>query len=153
MVVFNAGRPIRGEGKFKTGADRATPAVVARRRREHQARRREDVIAVGDDSRAALYVEQDGVPGVTDLAGKQAECIHPGPIDDSGEKQAWVRAAKIGPIALPFQTEHPRTGLPAIADLTAGDAAIGVMAAVSGDKGTGYRRCVETPTLGSPAAV
>src|SRR6202046_4255040 len=75
MVVFNGHRPARGKAVFNTDTHGATPAVVAGRRRDNRAAG-EDVIAIGDDGRAALYIEQGGVPGITYLAGEQTERVH-----------------------------------------------------------------------------
>jgi hypothetical protein len=122
VVVLDPDRPIRGKAIFETDANRGTPTGVGVTRRNNRATK-EDVIAVVDNRGAALNVEQSVVPGVSYLAGEQAEGVHPGPINESGEQEAHVVAAKIGPVTLCFEAKHPTAGLPAVADLTTDDAA------------------------------
>src|SRR5439155_5792773 len=102
---------------------------------------------------AALNVEQSVVPGVSYLAGEQAEGVHPGPIDESGEQEAHVVAAKIGPVTLCFEAKHPTAGLPAVADLTTDDATTRIVAALRASKYTGYTNKVEASVLTAPTAV
>ena len=86
------------------------------------------VLVVGD-GRAALHVEQGVVPGVTDLAGEQTEGVDLRTVGQGAPKTRLVfDAAQIGPVALRFEAEHPGAGLPAVADLTTGNAAGRIMA-------------------------
>ena len=117
VIVFDRGRPVRREGKFNAGADRAAPTVIADEvaiRAPLLARYRCD----RRDGRAALEIQQRGVPGVTDLAGEQAEAS----IASVGiAGVGCVAAPQAGPVALGFETEHPGSRLPAIAELSAGE--------------------------------
>src|SRR6266851_5762641 len=153
VVVLNPDRPIRSKAKFETDTNRGTPTGVGVTRRNNCATK-EDVIAVVDNRGAALYVEQSVVPSVSYLAGEQAECVHLGPINESGEQEAHIVAAKIGPVTLCFEAEHPTAaGLPAVADLTTDDAATRIVAALRANKYTGYINCVEASALLAPTTV
>ena len=112
----------------------------------------EDAKAVACHRRAALYVEQRCIPGVADLAGKEADAIGLGASGERRIEQADALVAEIRPIALGFQAKHPLTGLPAITDLAA-DEAPGPLAAAVSD---GYAsRINEIPAVAAltPAAV
>src|SRR5258705_12812378 len=74
VVILECDRPVRREAEFNTGTDRATPSGLPRTVQQQSCRNDERPVFVGNDSGAALHVEQDIVPGVTDLAGEQAEC-------------------------------------------------------------------------------
>src|SRR5205823_1893258 len=124
MIVFEARRPVRCKTKFKTAADRATPAgLIDCRRSEYVTDSGIDVKAIARHRSTALHVEQDIVPGIADLASEQSERVDFRTVSKGRESQADVRSAKIGPVALAFEAEHPIAGLPAITDLTAGDTA------------------------------
>ena len=91
----------------------------------------EDAKAVARHRRAALYVEQRLIPGVADLAGKEADAIGFGA---SGEAEDRSRLTRVllrsaqSPWASRPNTQV--TGLPAIADLAA-DEASGPLAAAA----------------------
>src|SRR3954451_20132338 len=84
VVVLKAQRPVWCEAELQTGANRATPARLARGSqqgaRAGRARSSVDVVPVADDGGAALHVEQHVVPGVTDLTGDEAESVDSGTI-------------------------------------------------------------------------
>src|SRR5205807_1222964 len=95
-------------------------------------------------------VEQHIIEGVTDLAGEQSERIDLGAVGDAAESRAHVGASQVSPIALGLKPEYPGAGLPAITELTTGDAAGRIMRALRRK-----RRANEIPLLAarSPAAV
>src|SRR6185295_12777511 len=92
----------------------------------------EDAEAVARHRCTALYVEQRCVPGVADLAGKEANTVGRGARGEQRIEHANPLVAEIRPIALGFQTKHPLTGLPAITDL-ATDQSPGARAAAVSD--------------------
>src|SRR3569832_170294 len=120
VVVLEAERPVRREAVFEAGADRRTPAGVAGRAEVRSSEA--DVILVVDHGRTALGVQQHVVPGVTELTGEQAERIGLAVVGEAGEG-AHVAARQIRPVALSFDAEHHRAGLPAEADLATDGAA------------------------------
>src|SRR5882757_9787449 len=155
VVVFDADRPVRGETIFKADADGAAPAGVIPSTRCNDASRGVEgsEAAVGYRS-AALHVEQCVVPGVADLAGEQAECVDLGAIGLSGESQAGVGTTQIGPVTLSFDTEYPASALPAVTDLTTGDAAGCIVTTFRTDENAGPV-CGVVPAVATrtPAAV
>src|SRR4051812_4160926 len=125
VIILDAERPVRSEGVFHAGANRAAPAGLLGTI-DHRAEEHTFVAVVGHRS-TALDVEQDVVGGIADLAGEQAERVDLAAVNRES-KEADVRTAEIGPVALRFETEHPVAGLPAIADLTTDGAAASVVA-------------------------
>src|SRR3954454_17189733 len=119
VVVLDANRPVRREAVLEACTDRTTPAGLVCRREQRAANGR-DFILAADDSRTALGVKEDVVPGVADLTGNQAERIDlravasPEPRD-----RADVVTREVGPVALTFDAEHPLARLHAVADMTA----------------------------------
>src|SRR5205814_9423719 len=118
------GRAVRREGEFRPQADCAAPTVVAVGGREHGAvRGSDDVVAVGNNGRTALEIEQGRVERITDLAGKDAERIHPRTVDVRRIADAYAAPLEVSPIALQVETVNPGPGLEAITHLAAGHAA------------------------------
>src|SRR6202012_4943262 len=120
MVVLDADRPVRSEAILDAGTDGATPAgLIARAGEEATTGKAEDIVMGVSHGGAALDIEQGIIPGIADLAGEQAERIDPRTVAGgaSGE-EADIRSREISPVALSFQAEHGRAGLPAVADLT-----------------------------------
>src|SRR5947207_1400168 len=104
VIVLDANRPVRGEGVFEAGADRAAPAgVVAGDASERAGCYAVDAVAVRGHGSTALDVEQDVVDGVTDLAGEQAERIDVRMVAESRVLQAHIAAREVGPVALGFK--------------------------------------------------
>src|SRR3979490_2981821 len=157
VIVFDGSRPVRRETKFKTGTDRAAPTRFTRAGgEEHSRGNGECVVLVFGYGRAALYVKQHIVPSVADLTSEQPKRIDLGTVTDRREEQAEIVASEISPVALRFQTEHPRGCLPAIADLTTSRAAGCVMTTFpERSNRNACGRCSEIPALAarSPTAV
>src|SRR3979409_1945796 len=157
VIVFDADRPVRCETKLKTGTDRATPTRFTRAgREEHSRGNSEYVVLVFGYGRAALYVKQHIVPGVANLTSEQPKRIDARTVTVRRKKQADIVASEISPVALRFQTEHPRGCLPAIADLTTSRAAGCVMATFPERRNrNACGRCYEIPAFAarSPAAI
>src|SRR5258708_10455059 len=111
--------------------------------------------AVGGNRGTALKVEQGIVPSPAHLASEQSERVNPRAVLEKRVKLADIRAAKIGPVALAFNTPHPSAGLPAVTDLSAGDTASCIMTAFP--KGRNWSETIvsKIPALvaRSPAAV
>ena len=84
VVVFNTERPVRRKAILKSNTHDAAPAGRACRGQFNAGKRVEDAEAVACHRRAALYVKQRCIPGVADLAGKEADGIGLGA---SGEQQ------------------------------------------------------------------
>src|SRR5712675_3147605 len=103
MVVFDARRPAGREAEFEAGADGAAPAgLILGRRHDRVTERGIDGETIAGHGAAALHVEQDAVPGPTDLAGEQSERIDLRGVGEARtrEEQARGRSAEIGPVAL-----------------------------------------------------
>src|SRR6185436_11708709 len=98
MVVFNAERPVRCKAVLKSNAHGATPAGRTCRRQFKIVKRREDAKAVAGHRRATLYVEQRCVPGVADLARKEADAIGLGAKGEPRIEEADALVAEIRPI-------------------------------------------------------
>ncbi len=122
MVVLNTERPVRCKAVFKSNTHGATPAGRACRGQFNAGNVIEDAKAVACHCGAALYVQQRCIPGVADLAGKEADAIGFGASGERRIDQADARVVEIRPIALGFQAKHPLIGLPAITDLAAEEA-------------------------------
>src|SRR6478736_9090499 len=152
MVVFDTHGPIRREAILDSDTHGATPAGRACRGKFKAGKGVEDAEPIAGHRRAALEVEQRRVPGVADLAGEQADAIGFGAGRESRVDQADARVAEIRPIALSFQTEHPVAGLPAVADLAAGDASGSIAATVSEVKASHIKE-IHTVAALSPAAI
>src|SRR4051812_385585 len=137
MVVLDRHRPVWREAVFETNADDAAPAGFVGAVEYRAGGKAQDgcadeaaVLVVGH-GRAALHVEQRVVPGITDLAGEQTEGLDLRTVGEgSAEEQAGIRSAQISPIALRFQAEYPGAGLPAVTDLTTGNATGRIMASL-----------------------
>src|SRR4029077_1541529 len=95
---------------------------------------------------AALHVEERVVPGITDLTGEQAKRIDARLVGDTSDQRARIAALQIGPVALRFETEHEGAGLPAITDLTTGNAAGRIMATFRSGAGEVPAIVARTPT-------
>src|SRR3954447_4958532 len=121
VVVLDANRPVRGETVLEAGTDRATPTGLIVRGQQRPAKGRDFILAAGD-SRTALGVKEDVVPGVADLTGDQTERVDLGAVARR-EQRADVVAREVSPVALTFDTEHPLARLHAVADLAADRAA------------------------------
>src|SRR6185295_8292612 len=103
VVVFDTEGPVRCEAVLKSNTDGTAPTGRTGRRQFNVVKRSEDAIAVAGHRRAALYVEQSCVPGVADLACKEADAIGFGARGEQGIEQANPLVAEIRPIALGFQ--------------------------------------------------
>src|SRR6202022_2525885 len=134
VIVFECGRPVRGEAVFEADADHATPAGVVTGGGRESATSGVDAVTIRGHCSTALEVEQDVVGGIADLTSEQAERVDLRGVDETGEHQARVRALQVSPVTLRFNAEHPGAGLPAITDLTTGDAAGCVMAPFAPDQ-------------------
>src|SRR5712675_1473718 len=133
MIVFDRGRPVRGEAIFEADTDRDAPAgVITGIGDFHLGSGEADAEVIRHHSRAALEVEQRVVGGVTNLTGEQAERIDARLVLECREGEADIAALEVRPVALCFQTEHPGAGLPADTELTARRAAGRVMATFGG---------------------
>src|SRR5271169_1759544 len=152
MIVFNGCRPVRGEAEFDAAADRATPTVVARGCRHNDAAG-EDVVAIGNNGRAALEIEQRCVPGVPNLAGEQPERVDAGAIDARVIVDADIAALQVGPITLEFKSIYPGAGLPTETNLRTSHAARRAVASVRRAKDTRRREQIEATVRRAPAAV
>src|SRR5258708_3373264 len=120
MVVFDSDRPIRCKTDFDAGSDRAAPAGFSYPVNGEAYSGCETLILVVGDGTAALHIPEHVIPGIADLAGEQAQRIDGGSVAQRGPiKQADIRSAQIGPIALCFQTEHHTAAHPTVADLGA----------------------------------
>src|ERR1700738_4856568 len=156
VIVFDRGRPVRGEAVFEAAASHATPAgVVVAGCNEVAGRGEERAMAVGSHRGAALYVKQSVVPGVADLAGEQSESVDFGLVreESHGGQEAAVDALEVSPVALRFEADHEGAGLPAIADLTTGGATGRIMATFSADECAGRGYAVPAIARQPPAAV
>jgi hypothetical protein len=67
VIVFDAERPIRRKAKFKSGADRSTPLAFGRSGTYVTADGGDSFVNIARYSGAALDVEEDVVPGITNL--------------------------------------------------------------------------------------
>src|SRR5260221_2223750 len=144
MVVFETDRPIRSEGILGADADRATPAGVIAGGTNERARGVIDAVRVRGHSRTALDVQQEGVGGIADLTGEQAERVGLRVVHETGaEEPAGVAALEVSPVALPFHAEHPGAGLPAIADL----ATDGATSCIVGTLGAHHERQNRIPVV------
>ena len=119
VVVFDTGGPIRCEAILPSNTHGTTPAGRACRGQFKASRGIEDAKAGVCHRRAALQVKQRSVPGVTDLAGEEADATGFGAGRERRIGKAEALVAEIRPIALSFQAKHPLAGLPAIPDLAA----------------------------------
>src|SRR5207245_63514 len=149
---FDAGRPVGGEAIFQADADHATPTRVIDAVGElDTGAGREHTVAIGGHGGAALDVEQDVVHGVADLTGEQSEGIDASVVGERRSKRDHIAAVEVSPVALRFHAEHPRSCLPAVADLTTDGAAGCVMATLrESDAEAGL---VPTVAARSPAAI
>src|SRR5712672_4177241 len=69
----------------------------------------------------------------TDLAGEKADAIGFCASRERRVENADPRVAKIGPVSLAFETEHPGAGLPAIAELATSEPSRPLAASVRKD--------------------
>jgi len=122
MVVFEAGRPVRCKAIFESGAHGTAPAGRACRDQFIAAKRGEDAETIARHRRAALHVQQCGVPGPADLAGEQADAIRFCARGEQWIDETDAGVAQIRSIALTFQAENKLIDLPAVAELSAEDA-------------------------------
>src|SRR5260370_1792344 len=134
VIVLDRGRPVRGEAVFEADADHATPAGVVAGGGRESAASGVDAVTIRGHRSTTLEVEQDVVGGIADLTSEQAERVDLRGVDETGEQQARVRALQVSPVTLRFNAEHPSAGLPAITDLTTGDAHGVVIAAFTADQ-------------------
>src|SRR5258707_5819943 len=96
MVVFDGDRPAGEEAIFKTGADRAAGAGVARGS-GNQTGCSDDIVVTGSGYReAALHVKQRIAPGITHLSGEKPEGIDPRAIGDVTRKGKEKCIARLG---------------------------------------------------------
>ena len=130
VVVLDADRPVRREAEFEPAPTVPPQRVCRSSMPSERCRLVEDARSVSAVNRgAALDVEQGVVPGVADLAGEQAERIDLRSVGEAGTEQADIASLSGRPSRPALRGRTPRSALPAIADLAAGDAAGGVMAA------------------------
>src|SRR3569833_2609406 len=136
MIVFGRNRQVGCEADLDAGPDHAAPSRPAALI-EWAARRRGDafVLVVGDGT-ATLHVPEYVVPGITDLACKQADCVGLALIGCAGSEQARIAALEVGPVALRHEAEDTAAGLPSIADLTAAQGAGRMMTTLSSTQGS-----------------
>src|SRR5262249_28716619 len=108
--------------------------------------------AVVGHGRAALDVEQRCIPRPTDLTREEPDGIglHRG--RERRIEHADARTAQVSPIALRFQSEDELTGLPAIPDLAAEQAA-GTVAATIAEDGPGDEYEIPAIVALAPAAI
>src|SRR5580704_1792272 len=131
MIVFGGDRPVRRKAEFNPGPHGAAPTRFARLNEHDVGRGEERAVAVIRDRSAALHVPENVVPGIADLAGEQADGVDLGLIGVGNDRrQTAIGSLQTGPIALSFDAEHPAGGLPTITDLTAGQTAGRVVAAL-----------------------
>ena len=107
VVVFNRDGPVRRKTDFKSRPHGATPTGVACLIERDSACGKEAVVFVGGDRGAALQIPENIVPGVTDLAGEQAESIGLGLIGVGNQcRQARILSGQVSPVTLRFDAEH-----------------------------------------------
>src|ERR1700686_5407737 len=70
VIVFDAEGPIRRKAEFKSGADRSTPPAFGRSSTYVTAESADRFVNIARYGAAALDVEEDVVPGITDLSGE-----------------------------------------------------------------------------------
>ena len=70
VIVFDAERPVRRKAKLKSGTDRSTPPAFGRSGTYVPADGADSFVNIARYSGAALDVEQDVVPSITDLSGE-----------------------------------------------------------------------------------
>ena len=85
MIVLNTERPVWCEAVFKSNTDSAAPASRACRGQFSAENVLKDAKTVARHRRAAFYVKQRLIPGVADLAGKEADAIGLGASGDRKE--------------------------------------------------------------------
>src|SRR6267142_5967235 len=156
VIVLDRNRPIRCESEFEARSDDTTPACFTRRI-EQRARggHRTSVFVVGHGG-AALHIPKDVVPGISDLAGEQAERFNLGIVSPVGNETANIRSLQISPVALRFETEHPTGALPTVSNLTANHSARRIVTTFTEDghdSCTGKGRNIPTLVARSPTAV
>src|SRR5215471_2366222 len=98
MVVFKTDRPIRREAILETDTDGTTPARRTNRSQTDARQRREDIETIARHRRAALEVQERRIPGVTDLAGDEADAVNPGALREGWIDHADARRIEIRPI-------------------------------------------------------
>src|SRR4051794_1336308 len=76
VIVLDRNRPIRCESDFEAGSDDSTPACFTRRIEQRACGGHCAPVFVVGHGGAALHVPKDVVPGISDLAGEQAECFN-----------------------------------------------------------------------------
>src|SRR3954454_24301550 len=152
MVVFDTKGPIGCEAILPADTRRGAPAGRACRGQFHAGKGIEDTEAVVRHRRAALQVEQRCVPGVTDLAGEQANATGFGAGGERRIDEADALIAEISPIALSFQAENELIGLPAITELTA-DKSSGAIATTRSDGYTSPVDEIHAVVVLTPAAI
>src|SRR5882672_6708411 len=156
VIVLDRNRPIRCESEFEARSDDTTPACFTRRI-EQRARggHRTSVFVVGHGG-AALHIPKDVVPGISDLAGEQAERFNLGIVSPVGNENANIRSLQISPVALRFETEHPTGALPTVSNLTANHSARRIVTTFTEDghdSCTGEVRNIPALVARSPTAV
>src|SRR5258707_2748566 len=118
VIVLDRNRPIRCVPVFEDSSDDTTPACFTRRIEQRACGgHRTSVFVVGHGG-AALHIPKDVVPGISDLAGEQAERFNLGIVSPVGNETANIRSLQISPVALRFETEHPTRALPTVTKLT-----------------------------------
>src|SRR5712671_6681696 len=148
VIVCDGGRPVRREAIFHTDSNHAAPTGVIVAVERNASDRIVAPVPVVYDRCAALHVEQNVVDRVADLTGEKAERVDLRAIgewrtgEERGDEEARAGTAEISPIPLSFESEHPGAGLPAIANLTAGNAAGCIVATFIGEE-----RAAETSVL------
>src|SRR5882757_8585800 len=95
MIVLNSERPVWCEAVLKSNTDGAAPAGRTCRGQFSAENVLEDAKTVARHRRAAFYVKQRLIPGVADLAGKEADAIGFGARREQRIDQADALAAKI----------------------------------------------------------
>src|ERR1700750_612650 len=123
VVVFDGDRPVRRKAEFYPGACHTAPPGVARLIVHDTGCGEEGGVFVVGDGGTALYIQQNIVPGVADLAGEKADGIDLGLVGGGNDsRQAPIRSLQVSPVTLGFDPEHPAGGLPAITELSANEA-------------------------------
>src|SRR3954467_10331690 len=129
MVIFNPERPVGREAIFKANTQGTAPASVICRDQTDPRGVVEYSQAIAGDSRTALHIEQRRIPSPTELAGEETDGVGLCRGRERRIEQAHARVLDVGPIALSFQSEYKLIGLPAISNLSTGNASGTVTAA------------------------
>src|SRR6478672_3313416 len=110
VLVFDLGRPVRGEHVFETSAHGVAVAMIAvgRERRRHAADAYVEVVAILP-AITALGIKQRRTPGVAEASSDRSKLVAVGGHEHAaGEQHAVVAVAEPG--VLGFDTDNPARG-------------------------------------------